>query len=59
MMAKFCSEHFLVSWDKKGLPKDLEKLHNMCCLLTVSHSYWLLLLVMSCMYASFLCSNKK
>lgn len=31
---KFISEHFLVSWDKQGLPKDLEKLHNMCCLLT-------------------------
>ena len=31
----FFSEHYLVSWDKHGLPKDLNKLHNMCCLFTV------------------------
>ncbi|XP_028391608.1 dedicator of cytokinesis protein 1-like [Dendronephthya gigantea] len=31
---RFISEHYLVSWDKHGLPKDLNKLHNMCCLFT-------------------------
>ncbi|CAB3976622.1 dedicator of cytokinesis 1 isoform X2 [Paramuricea clavata] len=31
---RFISEHYLVSWDKQGLPKDLSKLHNMCCLFT-------------------------
>merc|ERR1719505_69098 len=25
----FISEHFLVLWDKQGMPKDIEKLHNL------------------------------
>ena len=30
------SEHYMVSWTDKGVPKDLDKLHNMSCLFTVS-----------------------
>eukprot|EP00794_Sanderia_malayensis_P005649 gene5649-6345_t len=30
----FISEHFVVKWDKLGMPKDLEKLHNLSCLFT-------------------------
>lgn len=30
----FISENYLVSWDKQGMPKDLDKLHNLSCLFT-------------------------
>lgn len=30
----FISEHYMVSWTDKGMPKDLDKLHNMSCLFT-------------------------
>ncbi len=30
------SEHYIVKWDKLGMPKDLEKLHNLSCLFTVN-----------------------
>ena len=31
----FSSEHYIVAWSRQGMPKDLEKLHNLSCLFTV------------------------
>jgi len=30
----FISEYFVVKWDRHGMPKDLDRLHNLSCLFT-------------------------
>ena len=48
------SEHFVVKWDKLGMPKDLDKLHNLSCLFTVrqgslnSKNLWNIALILQC-----------
>ena len=38
MFVLFChySEQYLVAWDKKGMPKDIDRLNNLTVLFTVS-----------------------